>query len=146
MPISEETRAALDLLKDVRAKVAAADDLKADRAVNDDLNTLISVLESPVFQSILNIKDSLRELKRQVQLHPSILPADFDITPTGELVLNLPNSDSGAAPGVTVDDREILRQHRASEGVSADEEGVINAQNGAPKHLVEVCCALLICA
>lgn len=26
----------------------------------------------------------------QVQLHPSILPADFDITPTGELVLNLP--------------------------------------------------------
>ena len=28
----------------------------------------------------------------QVQLHPSILPADFDITPTGELVLNLPPS------------------------------------------------------
>jgi hypothetical protein len=34
--------------------------------VNDDLNTLISVLESPVFQSILNIQDSLKELKRQV--------------------------------------------------------------------------------
>ncbi len=94
MPISEETRAALDLLKDVRARVAAADDLKADRAVNDDLNTLISVLESPVFQSILNIKDSLRELKRQVQLHPSILPSDFDITPTGELVLNIPSSEA----------------------------------------------------
>ena len=28
----------------------------------------------------------------QVQLHPSILPADFDITPSGELVLNLPPS------------------------------------------------------
>lgn len=26
----------------------------------------------------------------QVALHPSILPADFDITPSGELVLNLP--------------------------------------------------------
>ena len=35
--------------------------------MNDDLNTLISVLESPVFQSILNIQDSLRELKRQVK-------------------------------------------------------------------------------
>ena len=29
---------------------------------------------------------------KQVQLHPSILPADFDITPAGELVLNLPPS------------------------------------------------------
>ena len=33
----------------------------------------------------------LRDLS-QVQLHPSILPADFDITPSGELVLNLPPS------------------------------------------------------
>ena len=30
--------------------------------------------------------------KLKVQLHPSILPADFDITPSGELVLNLPPS------------------------------------------------------
>ncbi|CAB4065132.1 MPDZ [Lepeophtheirus salmonis] len=44
------------------------------------------------FTSILNIQDSLRELKRQVHLHPSILPADFDITPSGELVLNLPQA------------------------------------------------------
>ena len=48
-------------------------------------------------------QDSLRELKRQVQLHPSILPADFDITPAGELVLNVPNQspDSGNASGTT---------------------------------------------
>ena len=117
MPITEETRAALALLKDVRAKVAAseASDLKVNSAVNNDLGTLISVLESPVFQSILNIQDSLRELKRQVRkqcqkkticnmfvtsqvhLHPSILPADFDITPTGELVLNLPPSPTSSA-------------------------------------------------
>jgi hypothetical protein len=37
----------------------------------------------------------LKELKRQVQLHPSILPADFDITPSGELVLNLPPAPEG---------------------------------------------------
>ena len=35
----------------------------------------------------------------QVQLHPSILPADFDITPTGELVLNLPNVNQGYQNG-----------------------------------------------
>ena len=61
--------------------------------MTEDLNTLISVLENPVFQSILNIQDSLRELKKQVHLHPSILPEDFDITPTGELVLNLPPNE-----------------------------------------------------
>ena len=39
-----------------------------------------------------------------MQLHPSILPADFDITPAGELVLNVPNQspDSGNASGTTV--------------------------------------------
>ena len=90
MPISSETRAALELLKDVQQKVRTTENLRSNQQINADLTTLISVLESPVFQSILNIQDSLRELKRQVQLHPSILPSDFDITPSGELVLNLP--------------------------------------------------------
>ena len=56
MPISQETRAALDLLKAVQAKVAATDDLKNNSQVNADLTTLITVLESPVFTSILNIQ------------------------------------------------------------------------------------------
>ena len=66
MPISSETRAALDLLKEVQTKVQQTEDLRNNRQVGADLNALISVLESPVFQSILNIQDSLRELKRQV--------------------------------------------------------------------------------
>lgn len=134
MPISSETRAALDLLKEARAKVGEAAVAasqegqghghsareREEAAVHHDLVTLISVLESPVFQAILNIQDSLRELKRQVRfvalrsvskcqgcerdvtkfqvhLHPSMVPADFDITPAGELVLNLPNSSSNNA-------------------------------------------------
>lgn len=68
MPISGETRAALELLKEVQAKVVATEDLKANSQVNADLNTLIAVLESPVFTSILNIQDSLRELKKQVRI------------------------------------------------------------------------------
>lgn len=102
--MSSEARAALELLREVQVKVRATENLRGNRQVSSDLNTLISVLENPVFQSILNIQDSLRELKRQVQLHPSILPADFDITPSGELVLNLPTAttktthqDGGAA-------------------------------------------------
>ena len=69
MPISSEARAALELLKDVQNKVRETEDLRNNRQVGADLNALISVLESPVFQSILNIQDSLRELKRQVIRH-----------------------------------------------------------------------------
>ena len=98
MPITEDSRAALALLKDLQTSVKNADDLRNNVQVNDDLNTLISVLESPVFQSILNIQDSLRELKKQVHLHPSILPEDFDITSSGELILNLPQNPDEDSP------------------------------------------------
>ena len=98
MPISEDTRAALLMLKDVQQSVRETEDLRGNVQVNDDLNTLISVLESPVFQSILNIQDSLKELKKQVHLHPSILPEDFDITPGGELILNLPPGGEEGEP------------------------------------------------
>ena len=53
----------------LQLKVRETDDLRANSQVNADLNTLISVLESPVFQSILSIQDSLKELKRQVIKH-----------------------------------------------------------------------------
>jgi len=98
MPISEDSRAALAMLKELQNSVRDTEDLRNNAQVNDDLNTLISVLESPVFQSILNIQDSLRELKKQVHLHPSILPEDFDITPAGELILNLPPTDEEDSP------------------------------------------------
>ena len=56
MPISSETRAALELLKDVQQKVRHTENLRSNQQINADLTTLISVLESPVFQSILNIQ------------------------------------------------------------------------------------------
>ena len=73
MPISSETRAALELLKEVQTKVRQTDDVRNNRQVGADLNALISVLESPVFQSILNIQDSLRELKRQVKSYVRLI-------------------------------------------------------------------------
>nr|XP_040580380.1 patj homolog [Lepeophtheirus salmonis] len=79
-----------ELLKEVEKKgVKDSESLSSSAQIKSDLNTLISVLESPVFTSILNIHDSLRELKRQLNFHPSILPADFNITLSVELVLNL---------------------------------------------------------
>jgi len=51
----------------LQLKVRETDDLRGNSQVNADLQTLISVLESPVFQSILSIQDSLKELKKQVR-------------------------------------------------------------------------------
>ena len=107
--------------------------------VNADLTTLITVLESPVFTSILNIQDSLRELKRQVQLHPSILPADFDITPAGELVLNVPNQspDSGNASGATVTNSQS--QNGGGYGVGAS--GSVSVTDSAKKTKISAAAA-----
>ena len=123
MPISEDSRAALVLLKEVQQSVRDTDDLNSNVQVNDDLNTLISVLESPVFQSILNIQDSLRELKRQVNLHPSILPEDFDITSSGELILNLPSEDEPYQNGFTEESTPEYELKQESTLVSPLEEG-----------------------
>ncbi|GFR30287.1 multiple PDZ domain protein [Trichonephila clavata] len=102
MPVSGDTRQALKLLERIQLHLQESEAAQLSPTVGDDLNTLISVLDSPVFHSILNIQDSIHELKRQLHKHPSILPVDFDISPTtGELLLNLPaepiplqNSDS----------------------------------------------------
>lgn len=102
MPVSGDTRQALKLLERIQLHLKDSEAAQLSPSVGDDLNTLISVLDSPVFHSILNIQDSLQELKRQLHKHPSILPVDFDISPTtGELLLNVPadpiplqNSDS----------------------------------------------------
>lgn len=64
----------------------------------DDLNSLLYILDDPIFRDLIKIQDVIVELNGQLQQHPSILPADFDIVPTtGELVLNVPrNSDYDA--------------------------------------------------
>ncbi|KAL7024983.1 hypothetical protein ACKWTF_013288 [Chironomus riparius] len=61
----------------------------------EDLNSLLSLLDDPIFRDLIKIQDVILELNGQLQQHPSILPADFDIVPTtGELVLNVSrNSD-----------------------------------------------------
>ena len=135
MPISGETRAALDLLKDVQAKVRQTENLSNNHQVNADLNTLISVLESPVFQSILNIQDSLRELKRQVQLHPSILPSDFDITPSGELVLNLPQQQQQLSPaGANANVKANVNVSVKNASLLSNERGTIEQPHHSQQH------------
>ena len=49
--------------------------------------------------SVVSLQDSLSELNQQLLRHPSILPVDFDITPCGDLVLNVPPPVERYDPG-----------------------------------------------
>lgn len=89
MHLNADISSALQLLEDIKQTVEELDD-KVQSTTSQDLNLLISVLENPIFRSIVTVQDSLRELNQQLRQHPSILPADFDITSSGELVLNIP--------------------------------------------------------
>jgi len=75
----------------------------------DDINVLLIILNDPIFRDILKIEDVLQELQGQLQQHPSILPADFDIVPTtGELVLNVPRKSDLFEPDVDEQRGELL--------------------------------------
>ncbi|XP_068084012.1 patj homolog isoform X1 [Anabrus simplex] len=90
MPLNADISTALQLLEHIQHTIDASDDAKLQAQTSEDLNLLISVLENPILRSIVTIQDSLGELNQQLQQHPSILPVDFDITASGDLVLNVP--------------------------------------------------------
>ena len=68
------------------------DDPKLQMHTNQDIRSLIALLEDPVFRSIVTLQDSLSELNTQLGQHPSILPGDFDIRLSGQLELSVPNT------------------------------------------------------
>ncbi|KAH0953999.1 hypothetical protein HN011_006386 [Eciton burchellii] len=92
MPLSADISTALHLLEHVQERVEDSDDPKLQMHTSQDLKSLISLLEDPVFRSIVTIQDSLIELNTQLTHHPSILPGDFDINISGQLELSVPNT------------------------------------------------------
>nr|CAI5853776.1 unnamed protein product [Callosobruchus analis] len=103
MHLNADISSALQLLEDIKQTVDETGDPKLQVNVQQDLNLLISVLENPVFRSIVTVQDSLSELNQQLGQHPSILPVDFDITASGELVLNVPPAGELYDPDYTDD-------------------------------------------
>lgn len=90
MNLNADISSALQLLEDIKQGVGDLRDPKLQNSTFQDLRALLSVLENPVFRSIVTVQDSISELNQQLGQHPSILPVDFDITSAGELVLNVP--------------------------------------------------------
>ncbi|GAB6026518.1 hypothetical protein CHUAL_012941 [Chamberlinius hualienensis] len=102
MPIANDAKQALNILERIQRNVEGTDAMRPGSQASEDLHSLINVLNNPVFKGILNIQDSLIELKHQLHKHPSILPVDFDIKGTGELILNVPSVVT--TPTVRTDD------------------------------------------
>ncbi|XP_011504694.1 PREDICTED: uncharacterized protein LOC105367624 [Ceratosolen solmsi marchali] len=92
MTLNTDISTALHLLEHVHERVEDCDDPKLQLHTSQDLQSLISLLEDPVFRSIVTIQDSLAELNSQLGQHPSILPGDFDISLGGQLELSVPNT------------------------------------------------------
>ncbi|XP_050314231.1 patj homolog [Anthonomus grandis grandis] len=90
MNLNADISSALQLLEDIKQGVGDLGDPKLQMNTYQDLKALLSILENPVFRSIVTVQDSLSELNQQLIQHPSILPVDFDITSGGDLVLNVP--------------------------------------------------------
>ncbi|XP_043504297.1 uncharacterized protein LOC122525516 [Polistes fuscatus] len=92
MSLSADISTALHLLEHIQERVEDCDDPKLRMYTTQDLQSMISLLEDPVFRSIVTIQDSLLELNSQLGEHPSILPGDFDINISGHLELSVPNT------------------------------------------------------
>ncbi|XP_066584888.1 multiple PDZ domain protein-like [Prorops nasuta] len=103
MPLSTDISTALHLLEHVQERVDDCDDPKLQMHTSEDLKSLISLLEDPVFRSIVTIQDSLLELNGQLGQHPSILPRDFDINISGQLELSVPNISTQPLPNMYSD-------------------------------------------
>ncbi|KAJ8674602.1 hypothetical protein QAD02_005864, partial [Eretmocerus hayati] len=92
MTLNTDISTALHLLEHVYQRVEDCDDPKLQLHTTQDLQSLITLLEDPVFRSIVTIQDSLTELNGQLGEHPSILPGDFDISLGGQLELSVPST------------------------------------------------------
>ncbi|XP_055625256.1 patj homolog [Toxorhynchites rutilus septentrionalis] len=90
MHLSQDVSSALQQIEIIKQTVEEMEPNKLQLNVMDDLKMIIDLLQDPVFRNIVQIQDSLAELNHQITQHPSILPGDFDIANSGELILNVP--------------------------------------------------------
>lgn len=92
MALNTDMSTALHLLEHVEERLEDCDDPKLQMHTNQDIRSLIALLQDPVFRSIITLQDSLTELNTQLGQHPSILPGDFDIHLGGQLEFSVPNT------------------------------------------------------
>ncbi|XP_028966399.1 patj homolog [Galendromus occidentalis] len=79
LPLLNDTADSSECLKKLSRQLARG------HPAQKDIELLLTVLEDPLLRTVLQIKNSLDDLKVLVHKHPSILPRDFDILRDGTL-------------------------------------------------------------
>lgn len=82
---------ALQQIEAIKKAVDESDNPKIQMNTADSLKTILNILQDPIFRSIIQIEDSAAELNSQIIQHPSIIPSDFDISLSGDLIINVPS-------------------------------------------------------
>lgn len=89
MHLSADISSALQQIEAVKKGIEESDDPKLQMNTAESLKTILDILQDPVFRTIVHVQDSLSELNSQLAQHPSMLPNDFDIDVSGNLVLSV---------------------------------------------------------
>ena len=82
IPLLLDTSHAVDILDGFQKKLKSQGDTDND----EELERIKQMLESPLFQQLLVIQQSVKDLNNQLQHMPPGAEKDFEFSPTGELV------------------------------------------------------------
>ncbi|XP_056019682.1 multiple PDZ domain protein-like isoform X12 [Ostrea edulis] len=85
MSLIDNTEQAVEYVEHLQARLWD----QGDHSLDDDMTTLLAMLESPLFRQILHLQESLQELKQVAQTYP-VTDENFEITYSGQLILNMP--------------------------------------------------------
>lgn len=92
MRLNSDISDALQHIEAVKKVIDESDDAKLQLNTGESFDLILRILQDPILRSIAQVQDSLSDLNTQITKHPSILPSDFDISTSGELVLNVPTT------------------------------------------------------
>lgn len=92
MRLNSDISDALQHIEAVKKVIDDSDDAKLQLNTGESIDLILRILQDPILRSIAQVQDSLSDLNTQITQHPSILPSDFDINASGDLVLNVPTT------------------------------------------------------
>lgn len=134
---SLDSHHAVSILENIQAQLHS----QGNANLNDDLTSIMHMLSSPVFHHILNLLDSVDELKQV--LNSNLLSEDaYNFTNTGDLVLSLEDRttlvnikyNSVSHPTGTVATEEYNQEIQKAIERAAQGRKLINIQLYKPKN------------
>lgn len=128
MRLNSDISDALQHIEAVKKKIDESDDAKLQLNTGESFDLILRILQDPILRSIAQAQDSLGELNTQITKHPSILPSDFDISISGELILNVPTALDLYDPDYP-DQEQRVPSAQLSPNSQTEEDLMIEEQN-----------------